>query len=292
MLFQRILFPVDFSEAAVAMAPSVAAMASHCQASVTVLHAFHFAPDYVVAPRFHEPGQAEPAAIPYTSSGQELRARHAQHLEAFAAAHLEHVRWTPRIEDGDPALAIEWVARHEQTDLIMMPTRGIGRFRQMLLGSVTAKVLHDLACPVFTSAHAPHGAGAGAEGYRSIVCAVRLGPASEAALRLAGRFARAWQARLCLLHLDDANPPGKEADTVRSVQSAFAQAMRAEEPGGISTHVRILDGSFPEAIRAAAIEEAADLVVAGRGHLRGELARAWSHVYEIIRDSPCPVLSV
>jgi hypothetical protein len=34
--------------------------------------------------------------------------------------------------------------------MILMPTHGYGPFRQMLLGSVTAKVLHDSKCPVLT----------------------------------------------------------------------------------------------------------------------------------------------
>jgi len=41
----------------------------------------------------------------------------------------------------------------------MMPTHGLGGFRRFLLGSVTAKVLHDADCPVWTGVHlerAPH----------------------------------------------------------------------------------------------------------------------------------------
>ena len=35
----------------------------------------------------------------------------------------------------------------------VMPTRGLGSFRQALLGSVTAKVLYDSRCPVLTGPH-------------------------------------------------------------------------------------------------------------------------------------------
>ncbi|MGA8595805.1 MAG: universal stress protein [Bryobacteraceae bacterium] len=44
---------------------------------------------------------------------------------------------------GDPAAAIVKCAQAEQVDLIMMPTHGYGPYRKFLLGSVTAKVLHD-----------------------------------------------------------------------------------------------------------------------------------------------------
>ncbi len=37
-----------------------------------------------------------------------------------------------------------------ELDLIMMPTHGGRHFRSLLIGSVTAKVLHDVRCPVWT----------------------------------------------------------------------------------------------------------------------------------------------
>ena len=54
---------------------------------------------------------------------------------------------------GDPAKKIICFARETEIDLIMMPTRGGGTFRRFLLGSVTAKVLDDATCPVWTDAH-------------------------------------------------------------------------------------------------------------------------------------------
>jgi hypothetical protein len=48
---------------------------------------------------------------------------------------------------------VEFAANHH-VDLVMMPTHGVGTFRSFLVGSVTAKVLHDANCPVWTAAHA------------------------------------------------------------------------------------------------------------------------------------------
>ena len=105
------------------------------------------------------------------------------------------------MEDGDPAMVIDWVAEREKTDLIIMPTRGLGRFRRFLLGSVTAKVLHDVSCPVLTSAHEPDKKLVSPRGYRSIICAVELNPESDVVLKAAGLLAQAYGARICLLHL-------------------------------------------------------------------------------------------
>lgn len=292
MRFRNILFPVDFSEAAAAMAPSVAAMAHQFNASVTVLNAFHFAPDYVVSPRFAAAPGSEPIAIPYIPAALELRDQREKHLEKFAHEHFSGADCKSRIEDGEPARVIEWVAKHENSDLIMMPTRGMGKFRRALVGSVTAKVLHDVDCPVFTSAHDPEAGSPSLRSYGSILCAVRLGPESDAALRMAGVLAQAFHARVCLLHMLGSSDPRNQEESVKSARLAFSQTLESSGYTGSAPRVCILDMAIPEGIRKTALEEKADLVIVGRGHLRGEVSRAWSHVYTIIRESPCPVLSV
>ena len=176
MPFRRILFPVDFSEASVAMTPSVKEMAQRFNATVTVLNVFDLVPDYVSEPSLSGPYHCRPAAISYTSDLQELRKRREQRLEEFSSKLLSSISPISRIEDGDAATVICWVARHENTDLIMMPTKGHGVFRSLLLGSITAKVLHDVSCPVLTSAHELDPALAAPRTYRSIICAVELNP--------------------------------------------------------------------------------------------------------------------
>jgi hypothetical protein len=45
-------------------------------------------------------------------------------------------------------------------------------------------------------------------------------------------------------------------------------------------------------VHAEAIRLKADLIITGRGRIQGRLSRMWAHLYSIVRDSPCPVLSV
>ena len=138
----------------------------------------------------------------------------------------------------------------------------------------------------------PVGPPAAPNGYRSIVCAVELSPEADAVLQAAGFLAQAYRARICLLHMGSSDEHGGEAPA-EWVMRAFEKASSA---GGreiaLDTIVRVLDTDVPEGIRRTAIEEAADLVVVGRGHQQGSLSRMWSHLYSIIRESPCPVLSV
>ena len=69
----------------------------------------------------------------------------------------------------------------------MMLTHDYGPFRRFLLGSVTAKILHDAACPVWTSAHLETWPVAGDVGIRKVLGAVDFGPRqfSGVATRLA-----------------------------------------------------------------------------------------------------------
>lgn len=52
------------------------------------------------------------------------------------------------IEAGDPRELIVSVAEEEESDLIVMGSRGFGTFRSLLVGSVSRFVLEQAACPV------------------------------------------------------------------------------------------------------------------------------------------------
>ena len=293
MPFRRILFPVDFSSGITAMVPYVSEMAQRFGATITVLNAFNFVPEYILAPRFDDMGDFQSVAIPYTPALQELRQQRKAHLQEFSRTYFKGVVQTTRIEDGEPATVIEWVAQQENTDLIVMPTRGLGRFRRLLLGSVTTKVLHDLACPVLTSVHASDSALARPSGYRSIICAIDLNSEAETLLKVAAFLAQSYGAKLCLLHIEPSSNEHDRQHSAQSVSDAYDQAVRSGGGEMVEdTSVRVLEGATPEGIRRVAIEEAADLIVVGRGRERGNFSRAWSDLCAIIRESPCPVLSV
>jgi nucleotide-binding universal stress UspA family protein len=85
---------------------------------------------------------------------EEQQRRAQQDVAEFAAGELGHFRVHPLVFGGDPATAIVEKAHSECADLIVMATHG---FRRFILGSVTAKVLHDADCPVWTGAHLPAG---------------------------------------------------------------------------------------------------------------------------------------
>ena len=52
------------------------------------------------------------------------------------------------IKVGDPAKIITEIANSKNYDLIIMGNRGMSAFKELLLGSVSLKVMHHARCPV------------------------------------------------------------------------------------------------------------------------------------------------
>jgi nucleotide-binding universal stress UspA family protein len=198
------------------------------------------------------------------------------------------------VENGDPADIITEYARKEHVDLIMMPTHGHGPFRRLLLGSVTAKVLHDAHCPVWTDVHDE--VSFARLGCQAVTCAVDLRPEAVASMQWAAEFAGSHKAELTLMHaipaLDGPTPPGEVRFRAYLTEYAREYITGLQRKAGITAKVCIEGGKIAETVRNAALHHSADLVVIGQGCLHEMLGGLRSHAYSIIRQSPCPVVRV
>jgi nucleotide-binding universal stress UspA family protein len=61
---------------------------------------------------------------------------------------------------------------------------------------------------------------------------------------------------------------------------------------GVHAPHTVVDALLTDGIHHELVRRRADLLVTGRGHSIGTFSRMWSHLYSMIRDSPCPVLSI
>jgi nucleotide-binding universal stress UspA family protein len=286
MRIRNILFPVDFSPSCVAMAPFVKRGALMFGAKVTLA--------YVV----------EPFSL---SSGFELMVRSSpeveQDRENAARAKLNRflksefpLRESPRrLWVGDPATRIAEAAREHPFDVIVMPTHA-GVFRRTLLGSTTAKVLNDANCPVFTTEHAEKLALRPLE-HKQWVCAIGLQADSARVLRYASQAARTVHANLTLIHAIAVSEPGVpiQFDLEERLQSAERRAARhriEELQKAVGSHARvtIAIGPIKDALTEGARRLQADVLVIGRSPQAG--VRLRDLTYAVVRDAPCPVLSV
>ena len=181
---------------------------------------------------------------------------------------------------GEAATQIAELASTCGFDLIIMPTHA-GRFRRMLLGSTTAKILNDADCPVMTIQHA-EAVVPRPLGHRVWVCAIGLSQDSERVLRLASRAAAAADARLSVIHATRQEP----------VKDAGRRMGELLKTVGCDAEVRIFSGPVKEALLDEVQHASADALIVGRPPLAGVLGRLRDLTYSLIRDSPVPVLSV
>ena len=277
---RRMLFPVDFSRPSEAMAPRVAAVAKHFHAGVTLLH-----------------------VLP-TNPVDEHRRLAQEDLSAFGWPHFTGMSTSQAIVEGDPAEAILKFAREEKVDLIMMPTHGFGPFRRFLLGSVTEKVLRDAPCPVWTDAHnemqkeADTAAAPGSVDklpVKNVVCAVDLSEESEPALRWAADFAADASAKLTIVHAVPRSLPTPELPvdwTPELEEAARDQLAKLQQAVGTHAETRVITGEVAHALHDAVEDVHGDLLVIGRRPEGGRWSHIMDHAYPIVRNSPCPVVSV
>lgn len=282
---QKILFPIDMSDACTSAATFVEAMAKKFQAEVILLHALEL--PAAVADWYGYMTLVDTDAI--------RKARQTE-LDGYLKDKFQGLTVRRVMEDGEASGVICNYAQDQGVDLIMMPTHGYGIFRSMLLGSVTAKVLHDAACPVWTGVHVEAAPPASAA-FERVMCAIDLTDRSIPTMQFASRLAADFHAKLWLVHA----VPGAEmrpqkyfdADLERYLEEeARTTIHKMMETAGVNAQICLGAGEVPHVVKEAALHHGADLMVIGRGHATRALGRLRTNVYSIIGQSPCPVISV
>jgi len=287
---KKILLPIDFPSISMGVVHQAAYLARHFKSEIVLLH--------VVTPLRYPAG--------FLEQGHELTARdlHAaiiQHarknLDLLLHPELDGIAVKRVVLRGEPAHEIIRAARDENVDLIAMATQGLGPVFRLLLGSVTAKVLHDVDCAVWTSHH-QEGLQAREFTIRKILCAVDLTQHSRATLSKAAKLADEFGAQLTLVHITagvKAYGPGgsyvlpewKEA----LVSGASRDMAKLQQEVGTQADVIIECGDVHQMLSQAAETAGCDLLVIGHTPPAGHLG-ANGAGYSIVRESRVPVLSL
>lgn len=271
------------------MMPYVKAFSQRYGAEIILLNVVD--PVYVIP----ETG-ISPAAL--ISLPKWLLEQRAAQLENFAAADLSGLPVRRLSYEGDPESQIVATAQSESVDLVIMATHGHGVFRRFLIGSVAAKVIHDLDCPVLTGTHTQERAYPNPAGLENIVCALDLNPESEQILAWAVYVAEVFAASLRIVYVApgsdpklDAGASGKSRDQVREVMTAEIAKIRPASALP-NPEIFIEQGEVAQAVCHFAEDRGAELLVVGRASRTEQAERLNTNTYAIIRQSPCPVLSV
>jgi nucleotide-binding universal stress UspA family protein len=287
---RKILVPVVFTDTARHIAQQAVWLARRFHAEIILLH--------VVTPLSYPAGVLE--------GGHEITARdlHADivqraqnDLDQALRQELDGIPVTRVLLRGIPAREIVKTARDWNVDLIVMATHGLGAFFHLLLGSVTAKVLHESPCPVWTGAHLEE-APAREFSVRHVLCSVDLTHHSHHTVSRAAEMAAAVDATLTLVHITAGveiyGPGGWHVDAAwreMIVGSAAREIAKLLQAVRTKADVIIESGNVPQLLNRAAEQTKADVLVIGHRPLRRHLGDN-GNGYGIIRQSEIPVLSV
>jgi nucleotide-binding universal stress UspA family protein len=286
---RTILFPVDCSTRSRLAAPYVRAAVRQFGAKLLATH--------IVDPVEHLVHALDASGVATDDVRSRWVMQGRARLELFAQQELAGLDLELAVEEGDAGRHIVEVADRRAVDWIMLPTHGFNAFRRFILGSVTAHVLHDAHCPVWTAAIREDGLDAAQHLPKEIIAAVGFDDKAEAVLQYASSLAHDCGAALTVVHATPAvsSPAldwaGGDFNDKIERQAAHALGVMLGQHN-IKAKVVTRCGDVERVVRAVATEHAADLIVIARGAVTEGAGRLRAHSYGIVNEAPCPVLSV
>jgi nucleotide-binding universal stress UspA family protein len=286
MRFRNILFATDFSPAAAQAIPYVKKIAKHYDADLVTLHV----PPPVVIP------MTQPVTWP--TDLEAAKAQDDKHreevLDTFAG-----IRTQVLIEEGSMQFCLDAAIEKNNTDLVVIGTRGRTGLGKLLLGSVAEEIFRTVSCPVLTVG--PHSGASRAAGgqFREILYATDLSPESQGAAAYAVSLAQEFQSRLILLHVIPEQKAGdlvSAADVTTSSEKLLRKLVPPEAEAWCKPEYFVERGDPAEKILEFAKLRETDLIVLGVRPEKG-VPGAATHLpiataHKIVSHATCPVLTV
>ena len=293
---KNILVPVDFSAPSEKAFKYGLSLAQQFHARLTVAH---------VAPSL--------ASFDYRigSGGIDLEklaldsAQH--HLEQFISAESsKRVEIRTMLKIGDVRGELLRIIDDEKIDMVVMGSHGRRNLEKFFLGSTTEHLLRKVPVPVLTVSHPePQSAVQEPAPFRRIVYATDISENAEIGLSYTAELARAFNARLTLLHTVDLagsnywafGAPGVPAFDYAALKDEalqrLQQILKSEQTSGIEAEAIVLEGAAHSTIADFVKESNADLLVLNlqsKGILERVMLGATAE--RVIRSSHVPVLAI
>ena len=296
-MIKRILLATDFSRWARRAEGYACALACSWRASLTVLSVSEFPPglnpDYPV-------NQQYLADLLKTASSQlvDLKGR----------AERRGIAVTTRVATGIPSEEVIAAARAEDSDLIVVGTRGKTGLAHVLLGSTAERVIRGAPCPVLTvrmeqaDAEQKEGTPSMAVTLERILVPVDFSDCSLDALEYAAVMAQQAKASVMLLHVLEPVSYGLDFDlghfrSREDVRESWTKRLKelvssCQHPD-VAVDFRLRGGLPADSILDAAQTLPCDLIVMGTHGRRGISHTISGSVAEaVLRKAHCPVVAV
>jgi len=295
-LITRILFATDFSQWARRAEDYACALACSWKASLTVLSVAEF-----------PPGLNPDYPVNHQYLADLLKTASSQLVDLKGRAERQGIAVTTRVATGIPSEEVITAARAEDSDLIVVGTRGKTGLAHVLLGSTAERVTRGAPCPVLTVRMEP----ADNEGESTlsrpvtlerILVPVDFSDCSLDAFEYAVEVAQQAKASVMLLHVLEPVSYGLDFDlghirTREDVRASWTK--RLEELASSLRHPDVavdvqLRGGFPsDSIIDSVQTLPCDLIVMGTHGRRGiSHALSGSVAEAVLRKARCPVVAV
>jgi len=232
----------------------------------------------------------------------------------YAYEHLRGLIDDPSIEwealppMGHTADEIAHAAEEKNADLVISATHGRSGLKRFVLGSVTERLMRTLPCPLFVVRGLERDYTADVNedlGFHSILVGCDFSSDSALAFQYGLGLAQEFQSEVHLAHViepavyKDLLKPAKEEkeDLQQDLRKKLREkltGMVPEEAGNWCTpKTALLAGHPHEELTKYAVVHDIDLIVLGvRGHSLVETLFVGSTTDRVVRQAPCPVLSV
>jgi nucleotide-binding universal stress UspA family protein len=284
--FRNILFATDFSSAAAQAIPYVKKIAKHYDANLVTLH---------VRPPVVNP-MTEPGTWP--TDVEAAKAQNQQHREELLRA-FEGIRTLVVIEEGDIQSRLNAAIERNNTDLVVIGTRGRTGLGKLLLGSVAEEIFRTVSCPVLTVGPLSDSSHGVTSQFREILYATDFSTESQGAAAYAVSLAQEFQSRLILLHVIPEQKAGdlvSAADVTASSEKLLRKLVPPEAEAWCKPECFVERGDPAEKILEIAKLRETDLIVLGVRPEEG-VPGAATHLpiataHRVVSHASCPVLTV
>jgi len=284
--FRNILFATDFSPAAAQAIPYVKNIAKHFDADLVTLHVRPPVVNPMTAPGTW-PADIDAAKAEDDKHRQEV-------LDTFGGIRIQVLAG-----EGSVQFCLNEAIERNNTDLVVIGTRGRTGLGKLLLGSVAEEIFRMVSCPVLTvGPHSSASCGVGNQ-FREILYATDLSPESLGAAAYAVSLAQEFQSRLTLLHVIPEQKAGdlvSAADVTASSEKLLRKLVPPEAEAWCQPEYFVERGDPAQRILEFARQRETDLIVLG---VRGEkgVPGAATHLpiataHKIVSHAGCPVLTV
>jgi nucleotide-binding universal stress UspA family protein len=154
-LFKKILVPLDGSEHSLRALGIAVQVAKKFSGKLTLIHVYSVTVRPVVMP---EPTSLTPPGVPVMTAAEVSKVAEAARkaganilVDGEQRVKAEGVQVETALKEGHTVQEIIRTAKEGEFDLIVMGARGVSMIREVLLGSVSDRVIRNGPCPVLVT---------------------------------------------------------------------------------------------------------------------------------------------